>query len=340
MGMIDHLTGEIAPDLDQQISDRIAKERAARVEFEERIRLEWARPLELLHTLLVLAAEAGNTNVRNLVAVPEEEVGLDEWALVRLHLRTHRTAAEVHALLRCGYADGALARCRTMHELVIVARLIRKYGPPIAHRYFDHFVIQEYRNLQDHQRRAAASGGQFLPREYMRAVKEQYKLVKAQYGPDFQAIAGSTIGWAFGIVPLRGDLRGLEWLEAEVGLSHFRQPYQAGNDAIHAGAMGITRWLSDPTGSMFGLAAATNVGLGDPGQLASIYITMATEALLVEPEGIAADRIGWRHTVHALGTWQRPWFKLMHSTLDSARASFAETDRQVRAQVRHQTHKP
>lgn len=330
--MINHLTGEIAPDLDDRISRQLAQERAARDGFEQHLHTRWTRPLHLLQRLLLLAREAGNTWARALVALPEDQPGLDDWILLRLHLRTCRTAYEIHALLRSGYADGALARWRTMHELVVVARLIRKFGPAIAQRYVEHLTIQQYQALRDYQRRAPSLGFDRIGREPMRALKDQYKQLERRYGADFPAIAGSTIGWTLGIVPRRGRLGGLELLEAEVDLDRFRSFYRAGNDAIHASAAGIAHWLGDPMGSIFSLSAATNAGLGDPGQLGAIYITIATETLLLGPASVASDRRGWHVEAHALGGWQKRWIRMMNELMRSARDAFVEIDRQVRAE--------
>ncbi len=329
MGMIDHITGEIVPDIEDQIFRGLVQERASFSEFEQKVRVEWVRPFGLLETLLLLAREAGNTWARALVALPEDQPDLDDWILLRLHGRICRTAAEIFALLRSGYPDGALARWRTMHELVVVARLIRKFGPAIAHRYVEHHAIQQYQTLRDYQKRAPALGFDRIPSERMRALKEQVKQLERQYGATFPAIAGSTIGWTLGIVPRRGGLTGLELLEAEVGLGQFRPFYRAGNDAIHANAAGIERWLGDRMGRAFSLSAASNAGFGDPGQLCAIYITMGTETLLLQPLSVVSNRRGWHVKPHGLGDWQARWSMRMNEVTRSARDAFVETDRQI-----------
>lgn len=340
MGMINHMTGEIVPDLEEQISKRFAHERAVRAEFEQLLGARWARPFEFLETLLLLAREAGNTWARALVALPEDEPGFHEWILSRLHGRSCRTASEIFALLRSGYADGALARWRTLHELVVTTRLLRKFGPPLAQRYVEHHVIHEYQMLSDYQKRAPALGFERIPREYMRALKEQYRHLERQYGTNFPAIAGNTMGWTLGIVPRRGGLSGLELLETEVELDYFRPFYRAGNDAIHANAAGIDRWLGDPTRSVFSIAAATNVGFGDPGQLCAIYITMGTEALLLPSASVASTQPGWRISPPGLGDWQTRWIKMMKEVMKLARDSFVETDRQIRAEEYRRPQRP
>jgi hypothetical protein len=334
MGMINHITGQIVPGVQEQIARRLARERVARTEFEQLVRARWARPFEFLETLLLLAREAGNTWARALVTLPEDQPGFHEWILLRLHGRTCRTGSEIFALLRSGYPDGALARWRTLHELVVTTRLLRKFGPPLAQRYVEHHVIHEYQMLCDYQKRAPALGYERTPREYMRALKEQYKHLERQYGADFPSISGSTMGWTLGIVPRRGGLSGLELLEAEVGLDHFRPFYRAGNDAIHANAAGIDRWLGDPMRRVFSLAATTNAGFGDPGQFCAIYITMATEALLLPSASVASTRPGWHISPPALGEWQTRWIKMMKEIMKSARDTFVETDRQIRAEYR------
>ncbi len=40
-------------------------------------------------------------------------------ALLMLHARTCLVASELETMIRCGYADGAAARWRTLHEMAV-----------------------------------------------------------------------------------------------------------------------------------------------------------------------------------------------------------------------------
>ena len=49
-------------------------------------------------------------------------------ALLHLHARGCQVASEVEVLLEAGFADGALSRWRTLHEVTTVACFLHKHG--------------------------------------------------------------------------------------------------------------------------------------------------------------------------------------------------------------------
>lgn len=96
--------------------------------FERHIRKHWGKPLDLYYSVLVCAEEMGREfDTRNS---PESgEMGDDVFeVLTGLHARAVRTAAEVHAMLSGGFPLGALARCRTLHELAVTSIIIADFG--------------------------------------------------------------------------------------------------------------------------------------------------------------------------------------------------------------------
>ena len=54
-------------------------------------------------------------------------------------------ADEIICLLENGFADGAMARWRTLHEIAIVAIVLSKHGEDIAQGYLDHQAVESKR---------------------------------------------------------------------------------------------------------------------------------------------------------------------------------------------------
>ena len=93
--------------------------RADRRGFEERLIEIWRKPIDLLELFISLAAEAGtdfNREFRHGAVRADDPIF---EALTRLHGRACQVAKEILVLLRSGYADGAHARWRTLHEIAV-----------------------------------------------------------------------------------------------------------------------------------------------------------------------------------------------------------------------------
>ena len=62
-------------------------------------------------------------------------------ALADLHARACRTALDVFHLLESGLAAGAMARCRTLHELAVISMVLREYSSHEGHGLAERFLI-------------------------------------------------------------------------------------------------------------------------------------------------------------------------------------------------------
>lgn len=68
-------------------------------------------------------------------------------ALTGLHARACRVAVEIHHLLAGGFPMGALARCRTLHEIAVTMMILADFGcmdehPDLAERFLLHEDIK------------------------------------------------------------------------------------------------------------------------------------------------------------------------------------------------------
>jgi hypothetical protein len=67
--------------------------------------------------------------------------------LTRLLARGCQVSDEIISLLENGFADGAMARWRTLREIAVVATVIRRYGTDIGARYVDHQAVESKRKM-------------------------------------------------------------------------------------------------------------------------------------------------------------------------------------------------
>ncbi len=175
-------------------------------------------------------------------------------------VRGCQVADEILCLLENGFADGAMARWRTLHEVTVVAAIISLYGDSIAKRYADHQYVESKRAMEKYNACSPDLGYRALGVDEQKRINEEYDRVIAAYGKSFK----SDYGWA--AHHLQKDRPTFSDLEAVAGRAEMRSYYQMGNDNIHAGIKSMYVRLG-LVGSYEGLLAGrSNAGLTDPGQ--------------------------------------------------------------------------
>lgn len=105
--------------LRKQQGEMLEEHRLIRAEFEARLSRRWLKPLALFESLIVVSLESCEELYQELSE--EMETNMKFKVLVRLHARACQISYEVLALVRSGFADGAMARWRTLHELSVLA---------------------------------------------------------------------------------------------------------------------------------------------------------------------------------------------------------------------------
>jgi hypothetical protein len=123
--------------------------------FQTRLLERWGRALGELDMLITISREFGG-QVATAVLRPEFKAPHLAEVLIRLHARACQIASEVHVLLSAGYADGAMARCRTLHEIAVVGFFVQEHGEETAARYLAHDVIESWRAAVDFNKHARA----------------------------------------------------------------------------------------------------------------------------------------------------------------------------------------
>ena len=248
---------------------------AVRLEFEQRVMLFWKEPLNFLHVFVSMATEAGsefNSEFRN-EAVRSGDAVFE--ALTRLHGKACQVSKEILVLLRSGYADGAHARWRTLHELAVVACLISKHGQELAERYLLHGAIQRYKSALQYQKYCERLDQEPLPKEEVSAIKEERDRLVERFGTSFK----KDYGWAALVTD--PAFPNLAVLEECVGLDHWRPYYKLASDNVHPNSrgtyfrLGLGSYQDDVI-----LAGAAYAGLADPGHSTAISLSLLTSVLL------------------------------------------------------------
>jgi hypothetical protein len=160
--------------------------------FEHRLGQRWGEAFDLLKMFTVIAFEAGedfNEEFRE-AAVEEQDYQFD--VLTRLHARACQITNEILTLLTSGYADGAHARWRSIHEIAVVRFFVSKFGENVAERYLLHNNIESYKAALQYQRHQAQLGYEPISEQEMANIQSSYQRLIDHYGTSY----ANSYGWA------------------------------------------------------------------------------------------------------------------------------------------------
>lgn len=211
------------------------QERRARRRFDRVLLRHWGRTLNLLDLLLSLSRERGEA----ITAIASEEPSVFTNVCAHLHARIMLVASECASLLNQGYADGALARWRTVHETTIVLVLMVNYGDVLAERYIDHEAVDVWHEYVTETAAAGLDLAQALRDDPdAQVLRGGYDAALAKHGSTFKG----TYGWAKGIIPRvdgSNNAPGFSDLAAAAGRAAEADDYKFASYHIHPTARSV-----------------------------------------------------------------------------------------------------
>lgn len=251
-----------------------------------KVAADWGEPLDRLRMLVALCEQEGDTfNIAHLSGKPGRG-DLRAGALARLHIRACRIAKEILLLLENGFAEGAQARWRTLHEVAVTATLIAEGGDTLAERYFDHEAVERKRALDDHRRAAAVAGEPEISRRQTAGIEKAYGAAIKKHGKSFNGM----YGWASGQLGIPKEPK-FHDLQDAAGSLTLKLRYRIASFDTHAslGALEqpVHRW--DPTTHIPGAFAA---GFEEPACDTAQAIVQVTGLLRAEPWDIDSVSLG------------------------------------------------
>lgn len=239
-----------------------AKDRAG---FKKRLHGRWGGGLELLRMFITISREIGSE--LNQERDPNKPSAL-AYVLTRLHARGCQIAEEVACLLENGFADGAMARWRTLYEIAAVSSLLSKSGELIAERYIEHEDIEGWRAAHLFQKHHQRLNQPPMTQQEITAVDARKTYLISKYGPDFVG----HYGWAAGYVTNPSVTTIIE----ASNIGHLAPYYKLASHNVHANPKGIFFKLGEVGEPEVLIAGASNAGLADPGHSTAISLLQIT----------------------------------------------------------------
>jgi hypothetical protein len=196
------------------------------------------------------------------------------YALAKLHARSCLIAAEVLALLRGGFASGAHARWRAMHEIAVIGGFLAEGDADLSVRYLEYEHVESLAGARDYQENAEDLGYEPITDEEFKDLQTQVDALCDKYGLLFK----KRYGWAAHLFGFAPDYK---TIEKATDLSHYRSYYRMASHPVHAGPKGITFdiGLLDKESNIM-LAGPSNAGLADPGHGMCISLSQITASFL------------------------------------------------------------
>lgn len=259
-------------------------ERGQQQIFKGNIELRWGKGLGLLRLLLSEARQVGELKHRALLRSKAKKHIRKREVIVLLHVRACQTASEIITLVENGYADGAMARWRTLYELRVVGGMIAKFGDEAAERYLDHEHVSRKQELDNDLRHLIAGSDQVVDPEYRSIIEENFKAVLKEYGGSF----ATPYGWASCSLNCKKPV--FHDLEAAVGLPEIPPTYKMASYRVHAGVAGLLSGLGQLGGRSVLIAGASNAGLETPA-INTAYTLVQLTGLLFEELNRLEDQI-------------------------------------------------
>jgi len=274
--IINEMASSILFDLKESSPAKLKENRREKKNFEHRLDNDWKKPFDMFEMFLIIAFEAGdefNNNFRNEAAENQNYVF---EVLTRLHARACQIASEILVLLKSGYADGAHARWRSLHEIAVVGSFIKTHGNEIAERYLLHNNIESFKVADDlHRYYYEKLGNIPFPQDEYDSLKAMREQLITRFGNPYK----NLYGWASSA--LSKDNPTFRDIEKNSGLDYLRPYYQLASHNVHANPKGVMFKLGlFPNTQNILLAGPSNTGFTDPAQDTIISLGLITITLI------------------------------------------------------------
>lgn len=272
LSVVNSIGKSMKDSLVERMEDMLEDQEAIYTNYGEGIKETWGEALDLLQGLIVISDEAAQGYLKRSDQYFANNVVQD--VLLRIHAKSNKISKEILVLLRHGFADGAQARWRSLHELAVVSSFIAHHGEDVAVKYIEHEAVEVFKAAKQYNEYYVRLGAEEISKEEMAAIEEDYVKLVEKYGTYY----GYNYGWASNALNLKKPT--FKDIEAAVELDHIRPYYKAASANIHANPFGVLSSLGLFPEEDILWAGPSGIGLSNPGQLTAITLTQITTSVL------------------------------------------------------------
>lgn len=273
--MIDKFSGQLAQDLDGKQREFVEDIHSELAGFHERLFETWRAPLIRLDSLIAMCMEIGSEINEEYRASKDCSPSPRRNVTTRLHSRAVQIANEVSCLLKGGYADGAMARWRSLHETTVILAFLSRHDDTLSSRFVDFQAITRFKAATEYNEHHVTLGFESFDSVELTKFQQERDAMLGRYGQQF----ASENGWAVDV--LKQNRVTFKDIEKFVELSHLRPQYGFASKNVHSGvdSIGFKLALSMSNQDIL-LAGPSNEGLIEPIQCTSYSLVIATSELI------------------------------------------------------------
>lgn len=250
--------------------------KADKIAFRHRLKSRWGTAYDELHLLIILCAEVGEEELEHLRRSRRKTGKVLKDTLIRLHSRACQISGEILVLLESGYADGAMARWRTLHELSVIAAVLARGDDELATRYRLHEVVDAKKAMDLYIRDHHGLGYQPPSVEEIDRTNSHYDELIKIYGKSFS----NPYGWAAEL--LKNKRPQFSDLQTSAGREIMASFYKMASYPVHADFKGAAWQLGKLGQNDFVLAGPSNAGIEEPGQNMALSLVSTTSLLVTD----------------------------------------------------------
>lgn len=248
---------DVLTTLHQRWSSERRRQHRESVGFRRRLRKRWERPFSLFQMFMTVYRESGEQMANAVIGTTANGRPLSARVLIDLHARSCQVLYEIITLIEGGFADGAMARCRTLHEIAVTAMFLQQGDEDLTTRYIDHQIVESWKAVQKHLKYQGRIAERPPSLKAQQKLKLQYDSVISKYREEFKEQYGWAAAWLRKGRPTFADI------ELSVDLDHLRPYYQLASHPVHANSKGLYFKIG-AFGRRGALASATNHGFATP----------------------------------------------------------------------------
>jgi len=274
--LIGNFSERLAKDLEDQQNEFVGNIYADLAGFHERLFEAWRAPLTRLDSLIAMCMEIGSEINAEYRSSEDCRSSSRRNTTTRLHTRAVQVANEISCLLKGGYADGAMARWRSLHESTVILAFLGRHDEALSNRYLDYQSVIRFKAATEYNEHHERLGFEPFSSEDIAIFQKERDAMVAKHG---KAFAGEN-GWAAEVFTSQKRVT-FKDIEKLVDLNHLRPQYGLASKNVHAGvdSIGFKLALSMSAKDIL-LAGPSNEGLIEPIQCTSYSLILATSELL------------------------------------------------------------
>ncbi len=254
--------------INSQESKNVESVISANDAFIKRNRERWSIGFTKLHALRETCLEAGMNFQQQFIKLPKYENDELIGVFMRQHAHACRISGEIIHLLEGGYPDAALARWRTLFEMVVTCLVIQKCGREAAIDFIKHGMVQTAEGIEEHRKTAEAM------------KQETFTDEEAKFYSELKVtITNGEPGWHW--ARKHTGLKKIDKLREFVGLEKWSHNYKLASRNVHSDyyEMASLYGMREAKQDLL-LCGQSNSGLTEPAHFMAISLAQITSIFL------------------------------------------------------------